>query len=138
MNEKYVLLIEDNPDDVELTRLAFQRCGITNKMIVVYDGQEALDFLFGQGKYAARDTEQIPGIILLDLKLPRVSGYEVLKQIRINIKTCRIPVIVLSSSTNMQEIEECEKLGINRYYRKPGNFDQFQKIIQEIRQSWLK
>lgn len=138
LNEKYVLLVEDNEDDIELTQLAFKQCGITNQMIVAQDGQEALDFLFGLGKYEGRDTTQLPGMILLDLKLPIVSGKEVLRQVRLNTEISRIPVVVLSSTTNMEEVKECEELGINRYYRKPGSFAQFQKIIQEIRESWLK
>jgi two-component system response regulator len=136
-NKKYVLLVEDNPDDVALTQAAFKKCGISNPMIVVWDGQEALDFIFAQGKYASRDSSDMPAVMLLDLKLPLVSGSEVLKQIRLNTRTCRMPTVVLSSSVNMQEIDECEKLGINRYFRKPSTFEQLVKIIEEIRSSWL-
>jgi two-component system, response regulator len=137
MNNKYVLLIEDNPDDVALTKIAFKRCHVPNKLEVVKDGREALDFLFGQGDYSSRDTSQLPAAVLLDLNLPYVSGLEVLKQIRLNRETGRLPVVVLSSSVNQKEIDECELLGINRYYRKPGNFEQFTKIINEICYSWL-
>jgi two-component system, response regulator len=137
MNNKYVLLVEDNEDDVALTKVAFKKCGVTNQLVVVWDGQEALDFLFGKGKYADRDISLVPAVVLLDLKLPYVSGQEILKQIRLNQKISRLPVVVLSSTTNMQEIAECERLGINRYYRKPGNFAEFSKIIQEMRHSWL-
>ncbi len=137
MSDKYVLLVEDNEDDVTLTRTAFKKCGVNNKLEVVHDGREALDFLFSQGKYASRNGAQLPAVMILDLKLPYVSGLDVLKQVRLNIKTSRLPVVVLSSSVNQQEINECEKLGINRYFRKPGNFARFQQIIDEICYSWL-
>jgi two-component system, response regulator len=137
-NDKFVLLVEDNEDDVVLAQMAFQKCQVPDKLEVVYDGQEALDFLFGQGKYVGRDVNQNPAVILLDLKLPYVSGLEVLKQVRLNRKTSRIPVVVLSSTTNMKEIEECEKLGINRYYRKPGDFEKYKRIIEDIRDSFLE
>ncbi len=135
--EKYVLLVEDNLNDVDLTKIAFKKCQVFNKLEVVYDGQEALDFLFGQGKYASRDTSYLPSVILLDLKLPYIDGLEVLKQIRLNIQTSRIPVVVLSSSINKDEINACFEVGINRYCRKPERFDQFTKIIQEIQNTWL-
>jgi CheY-like chemotaxis protein len=138
MSEKYVLLVEDNPDDVELTQIAFRRCKIPNKLVVVWDGREALDFLFGKGKYADRDKNQMPAVVLLDLKLPYVSGLEVLKGIRMNQNINRLPVVVLSSSVNQQEIDECERLGINRYYKKPGSFADFTKIIEDIRCSYLE
>ncbi len=137
MNEKYILLVEDNEDDVMLTQIAFKKCQVSNNLVVVYDGREALDFLFGQGKYTGRDISQTPAVVLLDLKLPFVSGQEVLKQIRMDTRICRLPVVVLSSTTNMQEIKESELLGINRYYRKPGNFEQFAKIIEDVRDSYL-
>jgi CheY-like chemotaxis protein len=138
MTEKYVLLIEDNPEDAALTQLAFRQSRIANPLIVVYDGQEALDFLFGNGRYAGRDISQLPAVILLDLKLAGISGLEVLKQVRLDLNTSRIPVVVLSSTVNQREIEDCYNLGINRYFRKPGNYEQFKKIIQEIRNSWLE
>ncbi len=134
---KYVLLVEDNPDDVALTQSAFKKCRIPYRLTVVWDGQEALDFLLGQGKYAARDTSDLPAVIILDLKLPQVSGPEVLRQIRLNTSTCRLPIVVLSSSVNMREIDECERMGINRYFRKPVSFEEFTKIIEEIRTFWL-
>ena len=138
MIEKYVLLVEDNDDDVVLTQLAFEKCQVPNKMVVVYDGQEALDFLFGQGKYADRDISQTPAVVLLDLKLPYVSGLDVLKQIRMTTNISRLPVVVLSSTVNREEIDACEKVGINRYFRKPGNFEQFKLIVEEIRSSFLE
>lgn len=139
MNQKFVLLVEDNPDDVEITKIAFKRCQIPNKLIVVGDGQDALDFLFGEGKFAGRDTSELPAVLLLDLKLPFVSGVEVLKKIRMaEREICRLPVVVLSSTSNQQEIDDCERLGINRYCKKPDNFAAFQRIIEDIRDSYLE
>jgi two-component system, response regulator len=139
MNDKFVLLVEDNQDDVDLTRIAFKKCQIPDELIVVEDGQEALDFLFGEGQYAGRDTSQLPAVVLLDLKLPYVSGVEVLRRVRMaDGKICRLPIVVLSSSVNQQEINECERMGINRYCRKPDNFAAFQRIIEDIRDSFLE
>ncbi len=139
MSEKFVLLIEDNPDDVNLTQIAFNKCRISNELIVVQDGQEALDFLFGEGKYASRDISQLPAVVLLDLKLPFVSGMEVLKKIRLaGGGICRLPVVILTSSVNRQDIEECERMGINRYCRKPDNFTAYQRIIEDIKVSFLE
>jgi two-component system, response regulator len=138
MREKFVLLVEDNEDDVVLTQTAFKRCNIPNELIVVEDGQEALDFLFGEGKYAGRDTSQLPAVMILDLKLPYVSGVDVLKRIRMGGEGIyRLPVVVLSSSINQQELDECERMGINRYCRKPDSFAEFEKIIEGIRDSFL-
>ena len=139
MNDKFVLLVEDNDDDVVLTQTAFRRCRVPNKLIAVYDGQEALDFLFGQGKYTGRDISRTPAVILLDLKLPYVSGQEVLRQIRVNenAEIKQLPVVVLSSTTNLREIADCEELGISRYFHKPGNFNEFKKIIDDVCKTWL-
>jgi two-component system, response regulator len=137
MDEKFVLLVEDEEDDVNFTKIAFEKCQILQKLVVVWDGQEALDFLFGQGKYAGRNISQLPAAILLDLKLPNVSGIEVLKQVRLNQLTQWIPVIILTSSTNHQEEDECERSGANRYYRKPASFTEFKKIMEEIKRAWL-
>lgn len=138
MKEKFVLLVEDSIDDVALTKAAFKNCEVANNIVVVYNGQEALDYLCGEGKYAGRDITQTPAVVLLDLNLPLINGLEVLKQIRLNPDISRLPVVILSSSVSRQEIDQCERLGINRYYRKPGNFNEFKKIIQEIHFSWLK
>ncbi len=139
MVEKFVLLVEDNPDDVDLTKIAFKKCKIPNELVVVEDGQQALDYLFGEGQYAGRDTAQTPAVVILDLKLPYVSGVEVLKRIRLGGEgISRLPVVVLSSSINREEIDECERMGINRYCRKPDSFAAFQKIIEDIRESFLE
>ncbi len=139
MVKKFVLLVEDNPDDIDLTKIAFKKCKIPNELVVVEDGQQALDYLFGEGQYAGRDTAQTPAVVILDLKLPYVSGVEVLKRIRLGGEgISRLPVVVLSSSINREEIEECERMGINRYCRKPDSFTAFQKIIEDIRESFLE
>src|SRR5512137_2361699 len=110
MSEKFVLLVEDNEDDVHLTQIAFKKCGISNELKVVWDGQEALDFLFGRGEPVGRDIDRLPAVVLLDLKLPCVSGQDVLRQIRLDNQICRLPVVVLSSTVDVEEIEECERL----------------------------
>jgi two-component system, response regulator len=138
MSEKFVLLVEDNPDDAEITRIAFKRCKISNELAVVGDGQEALDFLFGEGQYAGRDTSQLPAVMILDLKLPYINGVEVLTRIRIESNPiCRLNVVVLTSSLNQEDRDKCERMGIFRYYRKPDSITAFQKIIEEIRDSFL-
>jgi two-component system, response regulator len=138
LNEKFVLLVEDNEDDVVLTQSAFKKCGISHKLEVVNDGQDALDFLFGEGKYVGRDTSRLPAVMILDLKLPYVSGVEVLRRVRMeSTPLCRLNVVLLTSSLDQQEIDKCEKMGIFRYYRKPDNFPAFQKLIEEIRGAFL-
>jgi two-component system, response regulator len=137
MNDKYVLLVEDNPDDVTLTEIAFKKSQITNKLVVVVDGQEALDFLFGHGQYAGRDPQDKPALVLLDLKLPLVSGMDVLKEMRADSLTSRIPVVVLTSSMeDNDQVESC-KLGANDFIRKPTGFSHFVDIIQQIKVKWL-
>jgi two-component system, response regulator len=139
MNEKYVLLVEDNPDDVDLTRIAFKRCRIPNELIVVGDGQEALDFLYGKGKFSGRDTSKLPAVMILDLKLPCVGGVEVLKRVRLESNDlCHLQVVILSSSMDKQEVDTCERMGIFRFYRKPMNFLEFKRIIEEIQDSFLE
>ncbi len=134
---QFILVIEDNPDDVQLARMAFARSRVPVNLVVVTDGEEALDFLRGQGQYANRDINDQPAVVILDLKLPWMSGQEVLKEIRLDQRTGRLPVVVVSSTRNMQEIEECETFGLNRYFPKPSNYAQYRKIITEIRRSWL-
>jgi two-component system, response regulator len=137
MSDKYVLLVEDNPDDVALTQVAFNKCQIPEKLMVTIDGEEALDFLFSQGGYVNRDHGQNPAAILLDLKLPYISGLEVLKQIRADSRTSLIPVIILSSSISDKDVQESYALGASKYFRKPVDFDQFMEIIQQVKSAWL-
>ncbi|MFZ4437841.1 MAG: response regulator [Syntrophales bacterium] len=137
MEEKIILLVEDNPDDVDLTIRAFNRNGILNKVIVAKDGVEALDYLFGTGVHAGRNLEELPIVILLDLKLPRIDGLEVLKQIRQNELTRLLPVVILTSSAEERDMLSGYKNGANSYVRKPVDFDEFAKAIKNIGLYWL-
>mgnify|MGYP000607405723 CR=1 FL=1 len=137
MNTKIVLLIEDNPSDERLTLRALRKNNIMNEVVVAYDGQEGLDFLFGEGKFSDRKGAQPPALIILDLKLPRVSGVEVLRRIREDERTRRLPVVVLTSSDDDSEVSTCYELGANSYVRKPVNFDQFQELVTQLVQYWF-
>ena len=138
MNGKYVLLVEDNPDDVTLTEMAFRRGKVTNPLVVVSDGQEALDFLDAKGKYSERNPGDKPALILLDLKLPLVSGLDVLKAIRAESRTSQIPtVVVLTSSLEEKDRTDSYKLGANDFIRKPPSYTDFVEVIQQIKAKWL-
>ena len=132
-----MLLVEDNPDDEALTIRALKKNNIADKVIVARDGEEALNFLFGEGKYSGRDTMHQPQVILLDLKLPKVDGLEVLAEIRNNAKTRRIPTVVLTSSNEEQDIISSYDLGANSYVRKPVNFDDFLVATLQLGTYWL-
>lgn len=135
--EKTILLVEDNPDDELLTLLAFKDNNIVNEVIVAHDGQEALDYLFGTGQYKDRDMNQLPRVILLDLKLPKVDGLEVLQQIRSNLLTKHLPVVILTSSKEEMDIINSYHLGANSYIRKPVDFEQFSEAIKQLGLYWL-
>jgi two-component system, response regulator len=137
MHNKVVLLVEDNPSDVGLTRRAFKKHRIRNELVVVEDGQEALDYLFGAGAYAGRDTSEMPAVILLDLKLPKVEGLEVLKSIRAHDLTRRLPVVILTSSREDQDVAMSYDLGANSYIRKPVDFHQFAEAVRTLDLYWL-
>ncbi len=137
MEEKIILLVEDNPDDVELTIRALKKNNILNRMIVAKDGVEALDYLFGTGAHAGRNVKEMPVVILLDLKLPRVDGLEVLKRIRQNELTCLLPVVILTSSAEEKDKINGYKLGANSYVRKPVDFAQFREAIKALGLYWL-
>ena len=137
MAAKTILLIEDNPSDIELTRRALDRSRVSNELVVVQDGQEALDYLFGSGPYAGRDAAALPGVALLDLKLPKVPGLEVLRAIRDDPRTRRLPVVILTSSNEEQDVSCCYDLGVNSYIQKPVDFDQFRKIVSQVGLYWL-
>jgi CheY-like chemotaxis protein len=137
MKNGVVLLVEDNPDDVELTRRAFNKNGIINEMVVVHDGAEALDYLFYRGNYAGRDRNQLPAVVLLDLKLPKIGGLDVLKQIRGSSLDSLLPVIILTSSKEEQDLLESYKLGCNSYVRKPVDFVQFTEAVKQLGMYWL-
>ena len=131
MNPKTILLVEDNPSDVELTKRALGKSHVANELVVAEDGQEALDYLFGVGTYAGRDVTQLPTLVLLDLKLPKVDGLEVLQRIRADQRTRRQPVVVLTSSKEEQYLAASYDLGVNSYIRKPIDFAQFAQTIQD-------
>ncbi|GAB4490432.1 MAG: response regulator [Thermodesulfovibrionales bacterium] len=131
-----ILLVEDNPDDVELTLHALEKNNIANPVKVVRDGQEALDYLFYKGKYELSDHE-LPHVILLDLKLPKVDGIEVLQRIKADRKTKLLPVVVLTSSKQESDILKSYDLGVNSYIRKPVDFDQFVDTVKHIGFYWM-
>jgi CheY-like chemotaxis protein len=137
MMRKEILLVEDNPDDVELTRLAFEESKITNKLVVVGDGAAALDYLFAKGRYAERDPSQLPSIVLLDLNLPKVDGREVLQAIRANEATRTLPVVVLTTSAEPFDVEASYALGVNSYIQKPVDFEQFVWAVKQVGLYWL-
>ena len=135
--EVEILLVEDNPNDVELTLRALKKHNLANKVYVVRDGAEALDFIFAIGAYARRDIDRPPKAILLDLKLPKVSGLEVLQRIRSDERTKDIPVVVMTSSKEVPDISESYKLGVNSYIVKPVDSDKFLQAISELGLYWL-
>lgn len=134
---KDILLVEDNPDDVELTRLAFDEAKIANQLAVVNDGAEALDYLFARGRFADRDAADLPSLVLLDLNLPKVDGREVLQAIRANEATRSLPVVVLTTSTEPFDVEATYALGVNSYIQKPVDFEQFVWAVKQVGLYWL-
>jgi len=137
MKPKIILLVEDNPSDIGLTKRALAKSHIANEMIVAEDGQEALDYLFGNGQYAGRDVSYLPALVLLDLKLPRVDGLEVLRQIRSDARTSRLPVVILTTSKEEQDVARSYDLGANSYIRKPVDFIQFAQAVEHLGLYWL-
>lgn len=134
---KSILLVEDNPDDEALTLRALRKNNIINDIVVARDGAEALDYVFCTGKYASRDVNELPILILLDLKLPKVDGLEVLYRLRENVKTKVLPVVVLTSSSEEQDIMKSYLFGANSYVRKPVEFEQFIKAVGMLGIYWL-
>ena len=132
-----VLLVEDNPHDLELTLRALDKHNLANKVVVARDGAEALDFIFGTGAHADREVTDRPKVVLLDLKLPKVDGLEVLRRIKSDKRTKVIPVVVLTSSQEERDIVESYELGVNSYMVKPVDFDQFIKCVSELGLYWL-
>ncbi len=137
MEHKIILLVEDNPDDVELTIRAFSKTNITNPVITVDDGVKALDYLFRRGDFAGDSAEPLPAVVLLDLKLPRMNGLEVLKEIRKNDRTKLLPVVVLTSSLEDQDLISSYLNGANSYIRKPVDFNKFTEAVQQLGLYWL-
>ncbi len=137
MNGKSILLVEDNPDDVTLTLHAFAANRIANPVVRVRDGVEALDYLYATGAFADRDAESLPAVVLLDLKLPRIDGLEVLRRIRAHPRTRLLPVVILTSSNEDQDRLEGYALGANSYVRKPVDFDEFVRAAGQLGLYWL-
>jgi CheY-like chemotaxis protein len=135
--DKDILLIEDNDDDVELTRIAFEHAKLDARLEVVRDGAEALDYLFARGKHADRDPSKLPAIVLLDLNLPKVDGREVLQAIRADEATQKLPVVVLTTSSEPFDIDAAYAAGANSYIRKPVDFEQFVWAVQQVGVYWL-
>ena len=134
---KVILLVEDNPDDQELTRLALSQCNIINEVVLVEDGAEALDYLFCTGSYASRENRPTPALVLLDLKLPKIDGIEVLRRLRNDPRTSLLPVVVLTSSREDQDILRSYELRANSYIRKPVDFEQFTRAVSQLGMYWL-
>jgi two-component system response regulator len=132
-----ILLVEDNADDVELTLRAFRKSNIVNEMVVASDGQQALDYLFVAGAYAARDPRVMPHVVLLDLNLPRITGLEVLRRLRADARTKRLPVVILTTSSEETDVIGSYDLGANSYVRKPVDFVQFAEAALQLGLYWL-
>jgi two-component system response regulator len=137
MADKVILLVEDNPDDELLTLRALRKNGVTGEVMVARDGVEALDYLFGTGAHAGRDTSVMPQLILLDLNLPKIDGLEVLRRLRADERTRLLPVVILTSSREQSDMLEGYGLGANSYVRKPVNFEQFVTAVEQLKLYWL-
>jgi two-component system, response regulator len=137
MKAKKILLVEDSPDDQELIRMAIEDGHIANEIVVVSDGEQALDYLFGRGAYSGRDVSDTPLVILLDIKLPKVNGLEVLQQLRADPRTALIPVVMLTSSNEERDILASYQNGVNSYVRKPVDFDQFTEAVKQLKLYWV-
>ena len=137
MNDGVILLVEDNPDDRDLTMRALSKNNIANEVVVATDGVEALDYLFGTGEYEGRDTTELPAVVLLDLKLPRMDGLEVLERVRTDERTRMLPVVILTSSKAEQDRIDGYSLGANSYVRKPVDFQQFSEAVRTLGVYWL-
>lgn len=136
-NEVEILLIEDNQDDLDMTLRALRKANLANHIQIARDGAEALEFIFGTGSFAGRKTESLPRLILLDLKLPKIDGMEVLQRVKANVLTATIPVVVLTSSKEQRDVVDSYKLGVNSYIVKPVDFEGFAAAVQELGMYWL-
>ena len=137
IRSRVILLVEDNPNDVKLTMYAFEKSNISNEIIVVGDGEEAIDYLFATGRHAGRDPKVIPEVILLDLKLPKIDGLGVLRRLRADERTRRLPVVILTSSKEEKDVNSSYNFGANSFVRKPVDFDQFIDAAQHLGLYWL-
>jgi two-component system response regulator len=131
-----ILLVEDNPADAQLTKLALKQCNLANKIVHVEDGEKALDYIFCKGDFASRSMEEAPILILLDLKMPKVDGIEVIEKIKGNERTKHIPITVFTSSAEHPDVQKCYALGVNSYVVKPLNFDSFNKVVLDVGLYW--
>jgi len=137
MREKMILLVEDNPDDEALTMRALKQSKLANEIVITRDGNEALEFLFATGKYEGRDVSHTPAVVLLDLKLPKLSGLEVLQRLRADRRTRLVPVVVLTSSSEDEDMMRSYELGANSYVRKPVVFGQFADAVSQLGLYWM-
>ena len=137
MQNKTILVVEDNPDHLELTVLTLQQHGIRNDIVVARDGVEALDYLFGEGAHSGRDTTRQPELVLMDLKLPKLTGLEVLQRLRADARTCYVPVVILTSSSEDEDILASFRGGANSFVRKPVDFGEFTEKLRQVQLYWL-
>ncbi len=137
MTSKSILLVEDNENDIQLTLRALKKNGIFNEIVIARNGEEALEYLHGTGQYAGRNSDQLPQVVLLDLKLPKVDGHEVLQHIRSTERTRYLPVVIMTSSKEEQDILSSYHLGANSYIRKPVDFEQFSEAVRSLGLYWL-
>jgi CheY-like chemotaxis protein len=137
MGDRFILLVEDNPDDEALTIRAFKKSHLVNEIVVAHDGAEALDYLFGRGSHAGRDVRLMPAVVLLDLRLPKIDGLEVLRRIRADERTKLTPIVILTSSKEEQDLVNGYLSGANSYIRKPVDFDKFTDAIRQLGLYWL-
>lgn len=136
-NEIEILLVEDNPDDLDMTLRGLRKANLANRIQIARDGEEALDFIFCRGPHAGRKIENAPKVVLLDLKLPKVDGMEVLKRVKSDVRTKTIPIIMLTSSKEQKDVLESYNLGVNSYIVKPVNFERFAAAVQQLGMYWL-
>jgi len=137
MSEKMILLVEDNPDDEELTMRALRQAKVANDIVVARDGAEAVEFVFGEGRHAGRDTSKMPAVILLDLKLPKLSGLDVLQRLRADARTRLVPIVVLTSSSEDEDMLKSYRSGANSYVRKPVEFGAFVGAVSQLGVYWV-
>ncbi len=137
MRDRFILLVEDNPDDEELTLVGLKKSGLLNEVKVVRDGEEALNFLFATGEFEDRDPNSVPSVILLDLKLPKLGGFEVLQRIRANPVTRSVPVVMLTSSNEEEDVVASYKMGANSFVRKPVEFNRFTDAVRQLGLYWM-